>query len=145
MKGDAAVTCGMVFVTFLSACVVESTPETPGNAAIMLLTSIQSGDVPAIEDRLCSAIVDNENIDLSDNTTFGDLGDFYEAFRRNSEERKNASGAGGEFTPAESVTIPVDEAWTEIEFRGEDDSEVWRLQMVREDGRWRACSAVRRQ
>ncbi len=40
------------------------------------------------------------------------------------------------------MSIPVDNAWTEIDFVGstELDREVWRFHMVREGGVWKVCS-----
>lgn len=56
-------------------------------------------------------------------------------------EGRTAFGGDSQYAPAEQVGLEVDQAWTEIEFIGEDHTEVWRLSMVREAGKWKACSA----
>jgi hypothetical protein len=140
----AALVC-LVSVGLLGSCVFETTPETPGNAAIRLPAALRAQDRQDVMSLVCGAITDANDVDFADHSSFGELADFYEAVLRNWSEERAAFGGESQYSVEEEVDLEVDEAWTEIEFRGEETTEVWRLHMVREDGSWRACSAEQRQ
>ena len=132
----------MVLALFaVNACVVERIPDVPSNVAIQLLVAFQLDDDGGVESLICESEVGTARVDLGDLTTLGDLGDFFESARTNSQEGINAFGGDSEYSLGEQVDLDVEHAWTEIEFRGGDATEVWRLQMVREDGKWKACDA----
>lgn len=138
----APILAWLVLTTLTAACVaVETIPDTPSNAGIQLTGAMREGDTSVIGPLLCSTITDESAPDPTDPSTFGAMAGFYEARLRNISEGRTAFGGSSEYTPSEEVDLEVDEAWTEIEFRGEDLTEVWRLHMVRRDGRWRAYSA----
>jgi hypothetical protein len=75
-------------------------------------------------------------VDFGDPASFGALAEFYDRW-----QGRSVLGADSEYAPAEEVDLEVDEAWTEVELATEDSTETWRLHMIREDGRWKACDA----
>lgn len=130
----------LAFAVLLCGCLVETFPSTPGNAAIQLTGAIRAGDADAA-DLVCVRISGAPGFSVDDGATWGPLAGFYAARRENILKGRSAFGGDSEYTAAEEVDLEVDEAWTEIEFRGDDEVVVWRLNMVREDGEWKACSA----
>lgn len=125
----------------LSSCVIERIPDTPGNAAIQLTGFLRRGEVAEIGPLLCAEITEVADSDLENPSTLGAMADFNEARMRNISEARTAFGGESQYSTAEEVNLAADEAWTEIEFVGEDLTEVWRLHMVREEGKWKACDA----
>lgn len=124
----------ILLASTVTSCVWGS-PQTPGNSAIHVLTAMQVGDTEAIERLMCEAIAGP--VDLADPSTLGPLEPIYEV----SNERGGFGGAS-EYSLRESVDIPRDTAWTEIDFVGESETDriVWRFHMVREGGVWKVCS-----
>lgn len=119
----------------LSSCGEGGTLQTPSNMAIRLSASMQIGDVAEIERLMCTAIA--APVDLDDPISLGPLRPIYEA-----ANSRTPYGGASEYTPGDSLDIPVDNAWTEVDFVGltELDREVWRFHMVRENGVWKVCS-----
>ena len=67
---------------------------------------------------------------------------FLEMLVGDPDRRVGWRGADHQYADAEELTLEVDEAWTEMELRsGGELIGIWRLQMVREEGMWKACSA----
>jgi hypothetical protein len=124
----------------LGSCVMITSPDTPANAAIQFISAIQVGDMSTVESLVCSSATDRE-LDFGDPSTFGDLQAYVEADFRSQIEESNAYGGASEYELVEDLDIPADEAWTEIDFVGDTMNETWRLHMVREDGKWKACDA----
>lgn len=124
----------------LGACVMVTSPDTPANAAIQFGSAIQVGDMSTVARLLCGSDTDRA-LDFADPSTFGDLQGFVEAQFRSQTEESNALGGASEYELRESLDIAADEAWTEIDFVGDTMNETWRLHMVREDGKWKACDA----
>lgn len=96
---------------------------------------MQVGDAEEIERLMCDDIA--SPVDLDDPSTLGSLRPVYEIVGS-----RGGRGGASEYSPLDSVSIPVDNAWTEIDFVGstELDREVWRFHMVREGGVWKVCS-----
>lgn len=124
----------------LASCVVATSPDTPANAAIQFGSAIQVEDMSTVESLVCASATDGK-LDFADPGTFGDLQGFMEAELRSQIEESNVYGGASEYELVEDSDIPADEAWTEIDFVGDTMNETWRLHMVREDGKWKACDA----
>jgi hypothetical protein len=101
---------------------------------------MQIGDVEEIERLMCEAIAGP--VDLDDPSTLGPLEPIYEVVNE-----RGGYGGASEYSALESVRIPVDTAWTEVDFVGssETDRDVWRFHMVRERRVWKVCSVEHRQ
>ena len=131
-----------VLVTMcLCSCVFYSTPDTPGNSAIHLTSAIRADDEQAGE-LTCTEITGVDGFVLADGATWGSLSGFYAATKRAWAEEMGAFSGDSEYSVEQEPNLSVDSAWTEIDFRGEEGTETWRLHMVRED-HWRACGAER--
>lgn len=128
-----------------ASCVVEQIPEAPGNAAIQLATAYQIDDRDELGRRLCAAITTASSFESGDYLTHGPLAAFREAMVRAAAAESNTVGGASEFSPREEVELDDDVAWTELDFVGPEVNETWRLHMVREDGRWKACGAELRE
>lgn len=137
--GRAIASIGLVVV--LASCVVESFPDTPGNTAIKSLAALRSGVAGEMRALVCDDVVEAAQFDPSDASGFGLLSEFREAMDRNAAQGRTAFGGNAEYTISEELNLRADAAWTEIDFRGEDKTEVWRLHLVREDGKWKVCDA----
>lgn len=129
-----------VLAVTMSSCVMVTSPDTPANAAIQFGSAIQVEDMSTVESLICVSATDRE-LDFADPETFGDLQGFMEAELRSQIEESNAYGGASEYELVEDSDIPADKAWTEIDFVGDTMTETWRLHMVREDGKWKACDA----
>jgi hypothetical protein len=125
----------MVFMT--AACVVEHTPDTPGNAAIQLMGAFQQLDREVAASLMCSAATDSE-IDFEMPETLGALHALYEV-----QVGRSVAGGSSEYTSEEEVELEVDVAWTEVDIGTGSSAETWRLHMIRDAGSWKACSAER--
>lgn len=141
MNRPRLVVVAMLLVVAGSACAVERIPETPSNAAIDLGTAYQLGDEARLTQRICDAIRGSGSFEPGDASTHGPLGAFRAAMTRAADADSNAVGGASEFSPEDEAELARDTAWTEIDFVGPTVDETWRLQMVREDGRWKACDA----
>jgi hypothetical protein len=119
----------------VTSCLVETFPDTPGNAAIRFAAALRTRDIDATLSLVCVSAL-KVAVDFDDPDSFGALAEFYE--RR---QGRSVLGAESEYSAAEEVELTVDEAWTELELVTEDSTETWRLHMVREDGKWKACDA----
>lgn len=119
----------------LSSCLIETFPDTPSNAAIQFATGIQARDTDAAGTLLCKAAT-SASIAFDNPASFGRFAEFYERL-----QGRSVSGGGREYSTAEEVDLEVDKAWKELELSTEDLTETWRLHMVREDGKWKACDA----
>jgi hypothetical protein len=117
------------------SCLIETIPDTPGNAAITFAGELWERDLDSVESLVCMATT-SAPIHFDDPTSFGALAGFYER-----QQGRSVSGADSEYSIAEEVDLEVDVAWTELELSTEDSTETWRLHMVREDGKWKACDA----
>lgn len=136
----AAPLIAIAILTMVASC---AAPQTPGNSAIWLMSAMARGDVDRVNDLLCASVVDSVDIDLSAPETLGPIKELFLTQTGSEREDRAFYGGGGEYSPAESTSIDADRAWTEIDFQGEDvfDREVWRIEMVRERGVWKACAA----
>lgn len=96
---------------------------------------MQVGDVDEIEKHMCAAIA--SQVDLADPASLGPLRPVFEVVNT-----KGGFGGASEYSALDSLNIPVDHAWTEVDFVGASalDREVWRFHMVREGGVWKVCS-----
>lgn len=126
----------MIFMVFVSgACAVERIPDTPSNAAIQLLSAMQAEDLETTQALVCDS-AGSGSLSFDDPSSFGRLLGLFVA-----QQDVSVLGGASEYTLGEQVDLDVDRAWTELELKGEGSAEVWRLHMVREDGRWKACEA----
>lgn len=141
MRLPKRIVVAVIVAVVASACAAERIPETPSNAAIDLGTAYQLGDDARLTQRICDAIRSSGSFKPDDASTHGPLGVFRAAMIRAADAESNAVGGASEFSPADEVDLDRDTAWTEIDFVGPEVNETWRLQMVREDGRWKACNA----
>lgn len=135
---------GLVLIciaTVVSSCVTERIPDTPSNTAIHLVGALRQASETEVRSLLCDEVTRSNSWSIENPESFGGLAEFYEAVSRNWSEERGAFGGDSQYSPAEQVGLQVDQAWTEIDFIGEDQREVWRLHMVREAGKWKACSA----
>lgn len=123
----------MIWGLVLSSC-VWGYPETPGNAAIHIVGAIQTGDAQTLSENICSKW--SQGIDLADPSSLGPLEPMIETLAV-----KSAVGGASEYPGSDSLDIAADQAWTEIDLLTEDplDREVWRFDMVREEGLWKLC------
>ena len=126
----------LFLLLLVAGCVIETIPDTPGNAAIHLLTAFQTGDADQVEFLTCDDAIGGAGVNLDDPATLGALTEMYETAR-------HLGGFGGdsEYSILEELDLQVATAWTEVVFENEDTFEVWRLHMVRENGKWKTCDA----
>ena len=135
----------LCFVALLTSCVARRGPEIPSNAAVWFVEAALEGDSAQVGSRSCDAITSSSEVDLANPATFGALADFVEMLVGDPDRRVGWSGADHQYTAAEELNLQADEAWTEMELgSGGEVIGVWRLHMVRENGKWKACEAERR-
>ena len=93
----------MVAVSLLlTSCLIETIPDSPGNAAITFASALLALDLDTTESLMCQDAT-STSVDFDDPATFGVLAEFYQR-----QLDRDVFGAGGEYSLTEEVDLEVD-------------------------------------
>jgi hypothetical protein len=129
----------VVFITLLGLFLLTTREvNTTGNTAIWFAGEIKSGALPDAYERLC----ESEHQRLAIDEFVATQGDNYGVLR---DHPGTVFVGDQQYADESTLDRAIDAAWTELEIRGAETTEIWRLRLVREGegllslGSWKVC------
>ena len=134
-----------LFVSLLSSCATYGSPPAAGNEVIQFAQDMRRGEYGAAFQRLCTELRNRTTLDQFSESAGGSISEMFttHGWSIEAEDRPEI----------DSLDPEVTSAWRDVRVqrrRGSTDDpmdfayELWRLDLIREDGQWKLCGVSRR-